>query len=201
MASKPYAKISDEDLVAYLKKGDDKAFAELMKRYKTRIYGIAYRYLGNSEDAADVAQEVFVKVYRHIDKYVARARLKTWIYRIAANSAMDKIRAKRRRGEDVAESLDEMRESGIPEPTGAGANPGSNPRKELECKEMGELLQAKLLALPENYRMVFVLRECRQLSYHEIAEVTGLPLGTVRSRLNQARRKLRDMLAPYLAAT
>ena len=99
----------------------------------------------------------------------------------------------------MAESLDKLKEEGMPVPVAGGVNPGPNPLESLERKELATLLQTKLDALPEHYRLVFVLRELQQFSYQEIAEMTDLPIGTVKSRLNKARRSLRDMLAPYLA--
>ena len=199
MAVKLSTETTDEELVESLKRGDEEAFVELMRRYKSRVFATAYRYLGNYEDAADVVQEVFVKVYRHIGSYSARAKLYTWIYRIAVNTAVNRLRTRKRRGEEMAESLDKLKDEGMPVPVAAGVNPGPNPLESLERKELASLLQKKLDALPEHYRMVFVLRELQQFSYQEIAEMTDLPIGTVKSRLNKARRSLRDMLAPYLA--
>ena len=199
MAVKLSTETTDEELVESLRRGDEEAFVELMRRYKGRVFAASYRYLGNYEDAADVVQEVFVKVYRHIGSYSARAKLYTWIYRIAVNTAVNKLRSRKRRGEDMAESLDKLKEDGMPVPIAAGVNPGPDPLESLERKELASLLQKKLDALPEHYRLVFVLRELQQFSYQEIAEMTDLPIGTVKSRLNKARRSLRDMLAPYLA--
>ena len=199
MAVKLSTETTDEELVESLKRGDEEAFVERMRRYKGRVFAAAYRYLGNYEDAADVVQEVFVKVYRHIGSYSARAKLYTWIYRIAVNTSVNKLRTRKRRGEDMAESLDKLKEEGGPVPVAASVNPGPDPLETLERKELASLLQTKLDALPEHYRLVFVLRELQQFSYQEIAEMTDLPIGTVKSRLNKARRSLRDMLAPYLA--
>ena len=98
----------------------------------------------------------------------------------------------------MAESLEKLKEEGMAIPVAANVNPGPTPLDSLERKELEGVLQAKLDALPEQYRLVFILRELRQFSYEEIAETMDLPLGTVKSRLNKARRRLRDMLAPYL---
>jgi len=198
MAVNLYTETTDEELLESLKRGDEEAFAELMRRYKRRVFGTAYRYLGNHEDAADVAQEVFVKVYRHIGSFTAKAKLNTWIYRIVVNTSVNKLRSRKRRGEEMAESLEKLKEEGMAIPVAANVNPGPTPLESLERKELEGLLQAKLDALPEQYRLVFILRELRQFSYEEIAEMMDVPLGTVKSRLNKARHRLRDMLAPYL---
>ncbi len=192
--------IPDEKLVRLLKRGDGDAFAELMDRYKGQVFGTAYRYLGNREDAADVAQEVFVKVYRSVGRFAGRSKLSTWLYRIVVNTSLNWRRNSRRRGEHMAQSVEQMAEMGMANQFDVPISGGAAPVRNLERRELADLLQAKLESLPEKYRMVFILREMRQMSYDEIAETTGLPVGTVKSRLSEARRRLRDMLRPFLAS-
>jgi RNA polymerase sigma-70 factor (ECF subfamily) len=192
--------LSDEKLVKFLKKGDADAFAELMDRYKGQIFGTAYRYLGNREDAADVAQEVFVKVYRTVGRFAGRSKLSTWLYRIVVNTSLNWQRTSRRRGEHMARSIEEMTEKSMAGHIDVRAGGVAMPARNLERRELADLLQTKLESLPEKYRLVFILREMRQMSYDEIADATGLPVGTVKSRLSEARRRLREMLRPYLAS-
>ncbi|MCX7046881.1 MAG: sigma-70 family RNA polymerase sigma factor [Candidatus Sumerlaeota bacterium] len=190
--------VTDEQLVPALQKGDEDAFAELMRRYQSRVFGMVCRYLGDYDEASDVAQEVFVSVFRHIKDFSGRSRLSTWIYRIAANMAVNALRSRNRRVVSMAESLDELNDQEDRPRIEPVAGIKSDPREQLHQKELDAALQVKLQELPESYRMTFILREMRQMSYDEIAEVTDVPVGTVRSRLHQARQRLREMLAPYL---
>lgn len=176
----------------------ESAFAVLMERYRGPVFGAAYRYLGNAEDAADVTQDVFVSVFRRIGGFRGEASLKTWIFRIAVNTALNALRGRRRRRADRTESFEAMREEGTADQVEARANPGPDAVDRLAEAELNAALQEKLMELPEGYRMTFILREMRDLSYEEIAEATGVPVGTVRSRLHSARARLRELLRPYI---
>lgn len=179
---------SDLGLVEECRKGDSSAFDELVRRYKDRIYCVVYRFLGNHEDAMDVSQEVFVRAYRGIREFQGKAKLYTWLYSIAANMARNRLRDGARRGRNRGTSLEAL------EATGSVAASGETPRSVAVDREMEALLQRCLEELPDHYRMTFVLRTFEDLSYEEIAEVMGCPPGTVKSRLNQARRMLRERL-------
>ncbi len=198
MERQPHSEPTDADLVQALREGDSSAFEVLMGRHINRVYTIAYRYLGNGEDAADVAQEVFVKIHRSIDRFSGKSQLTTWIHRIVVNTSIGALRKRSRQVDTLAASYDqETPENAPPRPEPADTK-SRNPRQCLEDKEWDALLQEKLLDLPEAYRMTFILREIRQLSYEEIADVLAVPIGTVRSRLHHARQRLKAMLGPYL---
>ena len=199
MGSDRFKNYDDDALVPLLQEGDEEAFSELMFRFKQRVFSVAYRYVGNYEDATDVAQEVFVNVYRSIDRFTGASKLSTWIYRIAANTAINRLRSRSRHGGNVTDSLDQMREDGTADRVEAQASRGPRPDESLSRKEFHDVLHKTLAELPEHYRMVFVLRETRQLSYSEIAKIVEAPVGTVKSRLNQARKRMRELLGPYLA--
>ena len=189
----------DESLVADLKRRDEAAFSLLMDRYMGLVHGIACRYLGDREEGADVAQEVFLKVYRHIDRFSEKSRFSTWIYRITVNTSIAVLRKRGRQVEAQAESLDRTDwGDGDERPRDQEDDRMRNPRQQMEDKEWDGILQDQLMALPENCRITFILREMRQMSYEEIAETLEIPIGTVRSRLHQARSRLRELLAPYL---
>lgn len=184
---------SDTGLVAECLKGDSTAFDELVRRYKDRIYNVVYRFLGNHEDAQDAAQEVFIRAYRGLEGFKGDAKVYTWLYSIAANISRNRLRDGGRKGRDKGSSLEALEEKAA---VGSVARERlDTPRTRAEAKELEEVLQTCLEELPDHYRMAFILRTYEDLSYEEIAEVMGCPAGTVKSRLNQARRMLRDRLS------
>lgn len=187
---------SDLGLVEECRKGDSSAFDELVRRYKDRVYGVVYRFLGNREDALDVSQEVFVRAYRSINGFRGNSKVYTWLYSIAANLARNRLRDASRLGRNKGTSLERLEEE-APGLVDAAAGSNANPRESAISEELQSLLQQCLEELPEHYRLAFVLRTFEDLSYDEIAEVMGCPVGTVKSRLNQARQMLRDRLKEF----
>lgn len=186
---------SDAGLVEECRKGDTSAFDELVRRYKDRVYGVVYRFLGNREEALDVSQEVFVRAYKGIQGFRGNAQVYTWLYSIAANLARNRLRDSGRRGRDKTTSLEALQESA---PGFADSmTQAASPRENAISEEMQAVLQQCLNELPEHYRLAFVLRTFEDLSYEEISEVMGCPVGTVKSRLNQARQMLRDRLREF----
>lgn len=184
---------SDADLVVGCRNGDSTAFDELVRRYKDRVYNVVYRFLGNREDALDVAQEVFIRAYGSIGAYQGRAQVFTWLYTIAANLARNRIRDSKRKGRNQGSSLEALHES-APGVAERALRSSSNPGDEAVKRELEEVLQRCLEELPEQYRMTFVLRTFDDRSYDEIAEIMECPKGTVKSRLNQARKMLHERL-------
>jgi RNA polymerase sigma-70 factor (ECF subfamily) len=183
----------DAGLVAECRTGDPAAFDELVRRYKDRVYNVLYRYLGNHEDALDVAQEVFVRAYHGIHGYQGKAQVYTWLYSIAANLARNRLRDGKRKGRNRGASLDALIED-APLVAQAATAVQETPRSAAERRELDEALQGCLDALPETYRLTFVLRIFDGLDYESIAAAVDCPPGTVKSRLNQARKNLRDCL-------
>lgn len=183
----------DSVLVEECRNGDADAFGELVTRYKDRIYNVAYRFLGNHEDAQDVAQEVFVRAYHGIHGFKGRAKVYTWLYSIAGNLARNRLRDGSRKGRDKGTSLEALEEAapGVAQRVTAG---GFTPEEVARGRELDDALQQCLEELPEHYRMAFVLRTFEKLSYDEIADAMGCPKGTVKSRLNQARSMLHERL-------
>jgi len=186
---------SDAGLVAECRAGDRSAFDELVRRYKNRVYNVTYRFLGNHEDALDVSQETFARAYRAINEFRGSAQVYTWLYSIAANLSRNRLRDSGRKGRDKAVSFDVLTDppNGKPLPSVA-ASREPNPRAMAEQHELEERLQQCLNELPDHYRMAFVLRTFDDLSYDEIADALGCPTGTVKSRINQARKMLRERL-------
>jgi len=186
-------KHSDSGLVDECRRGDSAAFDELIRRYKDRIYNVVYRFLGNHEDTLDVCQEVFVRAYRGIEAFQGKAKVYTWLYSIASNLARNRLRDGSRKGRDKGSSLETLEET-APGVVQEAASTHRTPRDAAAAQELDSVLQASLEELPDHYRMAFVLRTFEDLSYEEIADAMGCPPGTVKSRLNQARKMLRERL-------
>lgn len=183
----------DTELVDACRNGDESAFDELVRRYKDRVYNVVYRYLGNHEDSLDVALEVFVRAYRNLDSFRGHAQVYTWLYSIAANTCRNRLRDRGRKGRDKGVSYEALAESapGIAQEATATH---ITPSHLAEKRELNEGLKGCLGDLPDNYRLVFVLRTFDNLSYTDIATAAECPEGTVKSRLNQARKLLRECL-------
>lgn len=194
---------SDSALVARCQKADITAFNEIVSRYKGKIYNYLYRMTGNAEDAEDLTQEVFVRMYTNIGLFRAEASLSTWLFRIAGNLSVDAFRrGKKERA--LSHSLD------APGPGGDGDEGQSatrdvpdwsqEPETLLGRKELGAHIQAALQKLPPKLRSAVVLHDVEGLAYEEIAQTERVPLGTVKSRIFNARVALREHLRPYLEA-
>jgi RNA polymerase sigma-70 factor (ECF subfamily) len=189
---------SDEAmLVAELRAGSEEAFAYLLAVYQTPVYNLTLHMLENGADAADVLQEVFVKVFKGIKHFHGESSLKTWIYRIAVHEASNHRRGWLRRLRHEPFSLDEM--GSEPAVVGIGSGNGiKTPYQLLEQEERQQLVRRALASLTEPYRSAVVLREIEDLSYEEIAQILGVAEGTVKSRLLRGRELLRRKLASWL---
>jgi RNA polymerase sigma-70 factor (ECF subfamily) len=177
---------TDRDLVAIAVSGFDGSFEELVRRYQRPISAYVYRMVGNYESALDLTQEIFIKVYNSLSRYRAEFKFSTWIYKIAHNAAVDHLR----RSSTREQSLVAGTESDSYDLPIESANP--TPEQESERKERRGEIESVVRALPANYRELIVLRHSQDLSYEEIVEVTGLPLGTVKNRLFRAREMMRQ---------
>ena len=186
--------LADRLFIARLRARDERAFQELVVRYGDRVFGLVLRFVGNRAEAEDLAQEVFVTVWKSIDTFRAESTLSTWLYRIAANHAKNRIKYLARRASDGA-GLD-----GAPEAAMADVGKASlhahvrGPDDLLEAAERGSAIERAIASLDEDQRLVVILRDVEELSYEEICEVTGLPEGTVKSRLHRARLLLKQWL-------
>ncbi|HEV2178314.1 MAG TPA: sigma-70 family RNA polymerase sigma factor [Terriglobia bacterium] len=197
-ADRASAIASDEAaLVAELQSGSEPAFAYLVAVFESPIYNLVWHILGNEADAADVLQEVFVKVFRGVKQFHGASSLRTWIYRIALHEASNHRRGWLRRHAHEPMSLDE--EPGQPGMAVAEAAQSSSqtPYQNLEQAERQARVERALASLAEPYRTVVALREIEDLSYEEIAEVLSVAEGTVKSRLMRGRELLRRKLAAW----
>ena len=191
-AGSPDPGTPDADLAVAARNGDARAFDALVVRHQDRAYGLALRLVSNPEDAREIAQDAFVRAHRSLPDFRGDAAFASWLYRIVVNLARNRLRDRQRRGRNMAVSLEGLRASHPGHELPAPAE--SNPRAAAEREEMEAMLQEALDVLPVEYREVFVLRLHENMAYAEIAAVLGCPVGTVRSRLNGARRKLHAWL-------
>jgi RNA polymerase sigma-70 factor, ECF subfamily len=175
--------------------GDNSAFDNLVLNYQNRVFNTCFRILGNYEDANDSAQDVFVKVFRSLKKFRFRASFSTWIYRIAINTCRNKLRSagyRRQRNTIRFDQPADQEEGSYSMEIGDDTR---TPEKELTRKEKGILIQKAIDSLPESQKAIVVLRDIDGFTYEEIASITGLNPGTVKSKLARARKKLRDKLS------
>jgi RNA polymerase sigma-70 factor, ECF subfamily len=182
---------AEAGLIARLRARDLAAFEELVARFERPVYGVCFRLLGDAEEARDAAQETFLKVYRGFGGFRAQSGLKTWIYRIAINQAMNQKRWWRRRHRDETISLDLAR--GDSERTIGSLLPSQVSSPEalaIAGEREGRIMQA-LGDIKQEYRIALVLREIEELSYEEIAETLAISIGTVKSRIARGRDELR----------
>lgn len=185
---------SDECLLNRLEQGDRRALEELFGRYRQIGYRVAYRLLGNEPDALDAVQEGFVKALTHLGTFHRRSSFKTWLLRVVSNAALDLGRQRSRRemrSLDLSETSE--KENHVPL---TWENPGLN----LERADVRRLIQQALDTLPVAQRQTFVLHAEAELSYREVADVLGISIGTVMSRLYYARQRLRTVLSRVLGS-
>lgn len=189
----------DIKLVERAQKGDREAFKELVERYQRKVYGICYGMLKDQEASLDVSQEVFLKVYRYLEKFNRESSFYTWVYRITVNMCIDYIR-KNRRVQRV-EYDDQLAHDGSEVEGNEHINPsqlGIHPDKVYGRKELRQKMLEALESLNEKHRTILIMREVDGLSYEEMAEILAISKGTVMSRLFHARRYFQDALKEYL---
>ncbi|MGD2115156.1 MAG: RNA polymerase sigma factor [Acidobacteriota bacterium] len=182
------ARLSDEELAAAAVDGDRGAFAELFHRYSARVRQfVAWQAGGRTERTEDLVQEIFLQVYRSLHRFAGRSRFRTWLYGTARNVCLHERRRRRRRPEPIGQEGDDRPLDAIPD-----LSPGIAER--LAAGELRRAVRREVERLPEIHRTVLVLRDWEELAYAEIAEVLEVPVGTVRSRLHQARARLATAL-------
>jgi len=187
--------LSDEDLMARVAEDDERAFPELVRRFQGRVTNLVSRILNDRECADDLAQEVFVRVFVHRRNYRRGSKFSTWLFTIAANLAKNEIRRRvRKRNWFSLDALQELvNDSAI-----QLADPTEGRESRMEREQLRDTVGRAIAAVPEKYRLSLVLRDIEGLSYEEIAQVLGIPGGTVRSRINRARGMLKRKLQPLL---
>ncbi|MDO3676681.1 RNA polymerase sigma factor [Paenibacillus ehimensis] len=172
---------NDIEIVERILNGDKQAFARIIDKYKGRVFSLLRRMLGHSPDMQDIAQEVFIKAYNHLNEYTPGHSFSAWLYRIAANRCIDELRKRKRR----------------PDITGFDAEfmQGETPETAYLEKERRQALEQRIMELDQSQRAVFVMRYVQHLSYQEMAERLSVPISTVQMRLYRARQKLRESMS------
>lgn len=180
----------DARLVERCLRGDQKAYADLLERYRRPVYAIVRRMVPNDEEARDIAQEAFIKAFRKLDTYDTTRSFANWLFRIASNLVIDR----HRRRKLVTVPLVRTGRDGEEERTWDTESGGPSPAEEFSDRERGARLGKIIDSLPPGYRAVIVLRHLESRSYDEIAEILELPLGTVKARIHRAHKLLREKL-------
>ena len=187
-------------LVRRLRDRDERAFRDLFETYGDRIFSLVLRMIGNRAEAEDLAQEVFVTVFKSIDQFRGDAKLSTWLYRVAVNHCKNRVKYLARRHDRRTGVLDEVAERTAAAQGGEPVASGriAAPDRALEGAETERLVQAAIAELEEDHRLVIVLRDIEELSYEEIASIAGVPEGTIKSRLHRARLALKEKLGKHM---
>ena len=172
--------------------GDIAAFDRMVVMHRKQIYQLAYQLTGSHEDADDISQEVFIRAYRSIGKFRGRSKVSTWLYRIAVNLSLNHLKKESRRAHKLLD--EEILNSKIDSLISKWTSPLEN----VEAGELAKKIREAMESLPAVERVVFILAVHQELSYKEIARTLNCPMGTVMSRLNRARRRLRDKLKDYV---
>lgn len=191
---------TDKELVERINCGESDLLGELITRYENRVYNLAFRMMGNREDAEDVLQDTFLNVIRSLERFQGRSSFSTWLYRVAANAALTRLRKQSKRAKSEDEFLDDV--YSVKRAADAGARLpdwSSNPVQELLNDEAMEQMNRVVEEMPEIYRAVFVLRDVEELSTAEVADILEISEAAVKSRLHRARLYLRNSLSDYFS--
>ena len=186
--------MDDSQLIPWVRRGDELAWEAFVRRFQGRVFALAYHYTGHGEDARDLAQEVFVRVYQALDRYDPQFKFSTWTFRVAHNLGIDELRRRKVRWVPLQrkDSEDETPwERELP-------SEGPSPYQDLRNRQRGDAIQQAIERLPDDYRELILLRHMGELSYEEIAQLKRMPLGTVKNKLFRGRQMLKDRLADYL---
>ena len=187
--------LSDHDLVERSRKGSEKAYRELLGRYQRPVFSLVYRMVRDREQAEDLAQETFVRVFNNLERYDPAYKFSSWIFKIATNLTIDWMRRKEVPtvsidGSRYATSSDEIEASTI-----TVESKDENPEERLESKELGAEIEQAIGRLRPEYRQAIILRHIEDKPYEEIAQIMALPLGTVKTYIHRGRGELKEMLA------
>ena len=189
--------VSDEELVARARAKDFGAFEQLLDRYEDKIFRLAYRFVRNETEAKEVLQDTFLSIWRKLDTFKGDAQFGSWLYRVAANTALMRLRAQRRHPEISTEELPIGYLDNYGQVPPPGENWAKRPDDELQSDELRRHIQSAVDALPEIYRTVFLLRDVEGLSTEETGEILSISVPTVKTRLHRARIALRDTISGY----
>lgn len=186
--------MSEQQLVEKAKNGDTKAFEELIRRTQTNIYNLGLRLLGNKEDAADLLQETYIKAYENLDRFEGRSSFSTWLYRIATNNALMKLR--KEKGKKI--SIDELKKAGEKTFKTEISDWTDSPSNYFRSEELKDVLQKAIDSLPPKYKSVFILHDVEGLPLAEVAAILSLSVPAVKTRVHRSRMFLREKISEYI---
>ena len=185
----------DKRLVKALKARDEDAFSELVQVHQHKVFNIVLRVVGDRQEAEDVAQEVFITVFKHIGQFRGEAKFSTWLYRIATNHARNRIKYLSRRARKKHQDIQDTPEGDVADNPLGSTLP--RPDRQAQAMQLEGIIKAGLLSLGADHREIVVLRDIENLTYQEISEITGLAEGTVKSRLFRARAALKSYVQAH----
>jgi RNA polymerase sigma-70 factor (ECF subfamily) len=177
--------MDDQLLIKRAQDGDIDAFEDLIRAYEKKIYSIAYNMMNSREDAQDVTQETVLKIFRSLSMFNGKSTFSAWIYKVTTNTCLDELRKRKH----TLLSIEKMSEDGVQFRDDAYTS-----EELLTQKLLGQRISAEIDTLSPDYKLMIVLRDVQGMSYQQIAEITGISIGTVKSRINRARRQLREKL-------
>lgn len=193
-----HKELTDEELMARYQNADEPSFTELVRRYKSRLVNTAYRVVNDYDKAQDVAQETFLRVHRNAHRYRNIAKFSTWIYTIALNVARNELRNTKRKRLVSLDSFGSAQDAESDRTTYDIPDESARPDDDTHNTQLRAIFEKAIAELPVRYRTVFVLRDVQGLSYEEIATVLSMPKGTVKSRMNRARQRFRELIEPIV---
>ena len=179
---------TDEELISRFQNGDERAYVELVNRYKDRLLNFVFQFLGDIEQAEDVVQDTMLRLYEKKHYYKEIAKFSTWLYTIARNLANTELRKKKRRKTTNLSQLSKERQFEIPAIQ-------DNVDQSLQNEFINDRIQSAISNLPEHFKVVIILRDIQELSYEDISNIVEVPLGTIKSRINRARIQLQAELS------
>ncbi len=181
----------EQQLIADARKGDVAAFEALIGEHQKRIFSIAFRMAGNPEDAADMAQEVLIKIFKNLGNFQGNSKFSTWVYRVATNTCLDELKKLRRH---TAYSLDQELETEEGSVAAELADEAPTPEESAERRDLQRVVSEAIGMLSEDHKKAILLRDMQGFSYEEIANILQCSVGTVKSRINRARAQLKKIL-------
>lgn len=189
---------AERRLIRRLKDRDERAFSELIEEQGDRVFNLCFRMLGNRQEAEDLAQEVFITVFKSVDSFRGDSKLSTWLYRIASNLSKNRIKYLARRHDRSKVEFDEGVDRNAASDSLTSPKQEKRPDENMEGQQLEQIMQKAISELEEEHRILIVLRDIEELSYEEICEITELAEGTVKSRLHRARLALRKKMMTRL---
>jgi RNA polymerase sigma-70 factor (ECF subfamily) len=184
-AESPDAPVSNDSVETLIRRclaGDQLAWEAIVRQYRRKVFNVAYKFVGKHDEAEDLTQDIFLKIFKSLDTFDRRANFQTWLISVSRNLCIDHYRSVRKERETIDRDVDTAEL--------APASPGQSQMARLEQRDRVELLRQGLAALPKTLRTAVLMRDLQELSYHEIAEALRLPEGTVKSRINRGRSEL-----------